>query len=70
MTRVAERLIPLTLREPARRRPWGPGLTRMSGLEMPRANLAAGQHPADGRERATMTGHADLRAERDCMAVA
>jgi hypothetical protein len=36
---VAERLVPLTLREPARGVTWGPEVAQMSGLEMLRANL-------------------------------
>jgi hypothetical protein len=36
---VAERLVPLTLREPARGAIWGPEVAQMSGLEMLRANL-------------------------------
>jgi hypothetical protein len=36
---VAERLVPLTLREPARGATWGPEVAQMSGLEILRANL-------------------------------
>jgi len=36
---VAERLVPLTLREPARGVTWGPEVAQMSGLDMLRANL-------------------------------
>lgn len=36
---MTERLVPLTLREPARGVTWGPEVGQMSGLDMLRANL-------------------------------